>query len=104
MSGPAPTHQPTFTAKEIERCRDVIRRHSAPQDQVYRARLALLLHDDPTLDSVRAGELTAMHPNSVRNWRRAWATEGFRLNDLPGRGRKPRIPPLGRDNGRRPGV
>lgn len=104
MSGPAPTHQPTFTAEEIEICHDLIRRHSAPQGHVYRARLALLLHDDPTLDSVRAGKLIDKHPNWVRNWRRTWATEGFRLIDLPGRGRKPRISPPGRGNGRLTGV
>ena len=104
MSGPAPTHQPTFTANDLAICRDVIRRHSSPQDQVTRARLALLLHDDPTRDSIRAGERVGMHPNSVRNWRRTWATDGFRLTDLPGRGRKSRVSPPGQDNGRRPGV
>lgn len=104
MSGPAPTHQPAFTTEEIETCRDLIRRHSAPQGQVYRARLALLLHDDPALDSVRAGALIGKHSNWVRNWRRTWATEGFRLTDLPGRGRKPRISPPGRGNGGRTGV
>ena len=104
MSGPAPAHQPTFTPEQVEFCHDLIRRHSAPQGHVYRARLALLLSEDPALDSARAGALRGKHPNWVRGWRRTWAIEGFRLTDLPGRGRKPGIsPPAGGDR-RRAGV
>ena len=94
MPGPAPTYQPTFTPAQLAECQRVARRHSAPQAQVYRARLALLLHGDPTLDNVSAGRRLGKHENWVRYWRRIWATEGFRLADKPGRGRKPTFSPL----------
>ena len=93
MPGPAPTYQPTFTPEQLAACQRVIRQHSAPQAQVYRARLALLLHDDPARDNVSAGRQLGKHENWVRYWRRLWATEGFRLTDKPGRGRKPTFPP-----------
>ena len=97
MPGPAPTYRPTFTDDQLAECRRVVRQHSAPQAQVYRARLALLLHDAPTLDNVTAGRQLGKHENWVRYWRRTWAREGFRLTDKPGRGRKPALsPPAGR--------
>ena len=50
MPGPAPTYQPTFTSEQLADCERLVRQHSAPQLQVARAKLALLLHDDPTMD------------------------------------------------------
>jgi hypothetical protein len=93
MPGPAPAYQPTFTPEQLAACQRVIRQHSAPQAQVYRAKLALLLHDDPALDKVSAGRQLGKHENWVRSWRRPWLREGFRLTDRPGRGRKPTFPP-----------
>jgi hypothetical protein len=95
MPGPAPTYQPTFAPAELERCQRLIRQHTAPQAQVYRAKLALVLQEAPALDNPAAGRRVGKHPNWVRYWRRNWATEGFRLTDRPGRGRKPTFPPSG---------
>jgi hypothetical protein len=101
MAGPAPIHQPTFTAEQVATCRALIRRPSAPQAQVQRARLVLLLAEDAALDSEAAGRRLGKHANWVRFWRRIWAGEGFRLTDRPGRGRKPRVsPPAAGDGGR----
>ena len=94
MPGPAPTYQPTFTPEQLAECQRVIRQHSAPQAQVYRAKLALLLHDAPARDNVSAGRQLGKHEHWVRYWRRIWATEGFRLTDTPGRGRKPAFSPV----------
>src|SRR5215211_524630 len=47
MPGPAPTCQPTFTPEQVADCERLVRQHRAPQLQVARAKLALLLHDDP---------------------------------------------------------
>jgi hypothetical protein len=100
MSGPAPHDQPTFTDEQVAICEHLLRRHSAPQAQVYRAKLALLLHADPTLNNVAAGRQVGKHENWVRYWRRIWASDGFRLADLPGRGAKPGVsPPAGGDRG-----
>jgi hypothetical protein len=96
MAGPAPSYQPTFTAEQVARCERTARQHSAPQARVYRARLALLLHAEPALDNEAAGRRLGKHANWVRYWRRIWATEGFRLTDKPGRGRKPALSPPGR--------
>ena len=93
MPGPAPTYRPTFTPDQLAECRRLVRQHRAPQLQVARARLALLLHDDPTLDHGTAARQVGKHPNWVRDWRRTWAREGFRLTDKPGRGRQPTFPP-----------
>lgn len=93
MAGPAPSYQPTFTAEQIALCERTARQHSAPQARVYRARLALLLHAEPALDNEAAGRRLGKHANWARYWRRIWATEGFRLTDKPGRGRKPAFPP-----------
>ena len=97
MPGPAPTYRPTFTPDEIAACEHLVRRPTAPQAQVERAKLALLLHDAPALDNVTAGRQLGKHENWVRYWRRTWVREGFRLTDKPGRGRKPALsPPPGR--------
>ena len=93
MPGPAPQYNPAFTADDIATCERVVRQHSAPQAQVYRAKLALLLHSDPAIDNVAAGRRLDKHENWVRYWRRTWVHEGFRLSDKPGRGRKPTFSP-----------
>jgi len=80
----------------VAECRALIRRQSAPQARVYRAQLAPLLHGPPALDNAAAGRRRGKHANWVRSWRMAWATEGFRLADKGGRGRKPVSPPRSR--------
>ena len=94
MPGQVPIYQPTFSDKQIAQCQRLVRQKIAPQAQVYRAKLALLLHDQPTLDNVTAGKHLGKHENWVRYWRRIWTTEGFRLTDKSGRGRKPTFSPL----------
>ncbi len=104
MSGPAPTYQPRFTEEQVATCQQLVRRHTAPQAQVYRAKLALLLHQEPALNNVAAGRRLGMHENWVRYWRRIWSADGFRLTDQPGRGAKPGVsPPAGGDH-RGPGL
>lgn len=104
MAGPPPTYQPTFSAAQVAACEHLVRRHSAPQAQVYRAKLALLLHAQPALDNVAAGRHLGKHANWVRYWRRIWATDGLRLADAPGRGRKPTVSPPARRHGQSPGL
>jgi hypothetical protein len=96
MPGPLPHYHPTFTGEQIATCERLVRQHTAPQAQVYRAKLALLLHNQPTLDNPTAARHLGKHETWVRYWRRIWATDGFRLADKPGRGRKPAFPPAGR--------
>jgi hypothetical protein len=95
MAGPAPKYQPTFTADELALCERTARRAHAPQNQVARAKLALLLHAQHALGK---------HANWVRYWRKAWATEGFRLADRGGQGRKPAFSPSGGRHGQGAGL
>jgi hypothetical protein len=99
MPGPAPIHRPTFRSAQLADCARLIRQHNAPQIQVARARLALVLHADPAIDHATAARRPGKHPNWVRAWRRTWATAGFRLTERPGRGRKPAFPPAGGGDG-----
>lgn len=96
MPGPAPTHRPTFTPAQLADCARLSRQHQAPQLPAARAKLALLLHADPAIDHATAARHLGKHPNWVRRWRRLWATEGFRLTDRQGRGRRPAFSPSGR--------
>jgi len=104
MAGPPPTYQPTFSDAQVAACRALLRRQSAPQAQAYRAKLALLLHDDPRLDNEAAGRALGKHANWVRYWRRIWVREGFRLTDRPGRGAKPALSPPGGGDGEGAGL
>ena len=104
MPGPTPTHRPTFTPAQLAHCERLVRQHNAPQLQVARARLALLLHDAPALDHATAARRLGKHPNWVRGWRRTWAAEGFRLTDKPGRGRKPAFSPAAGRHGQGAGL
>lgn len=94
MPGPLPLYQPTFTDEQIAACERVVRQHTARQAPVYRAKLALLLHAQPTLDNPTAGRDLGKHAPWVRYWRRLWATQGFRLADQPGTRAQARFPPL----------
>jgi hypothetical protein len=104
MAGPAPAYQPAFSAAQVADCQALIRRQSAPQAQVYRAKLALLLHAQPGLDNEAAGRALGKHANWVRYWRKTWARDGFRLADKAGRGRKPVFPPSAGGDGQGVGV
>lgn len=104
MAGPAPTYQPTFAADDLALCERTVRRQHAPQHQVARAQLALLLHAQPALDNVAAGRRLGKHANWVRAWRKVWATEGFRLADRGGQGRKPAFSPSGDRHGHSAGL
>ena len=95
MPGPVPSYRPTFTAEQVRDCERLVRQQNAPRVQVARAKLALLLHAQPGLDSVTAARHLGQHPNWAYTWRQRWATGGFALTDRPGRGRKPAFPPAG---------
>ncbi len=104
MSGPGPHYRPTFTPEQVQECERLVRQQNAPRVQVARARLALLLHRRPDLDSVTAARCLGQHPNWAYTWRKRWATDGFALTDRPGRGRKPAFPPAARRHGEGAGV
>lgn len=95
MPGPAPAYQPRFTKEQLDTIKIMARSRKAAYAVVQRAKLALLLHEQSDLDNHRAAQLLGQHENWVRHWRKRWVTEGFTLEERPGRGRKPRFPPSG---------
>ncbi len=104
MPGPVPSYRPTFTPEQVRECERLVRQQNAPRVQVARARLALLLHRQPDLDSATAARHLGQHPNWAYTWRKRWATGGFALTDRPGRGRKPAFPPSVRRYGQGAGL
>jgi hypothetical protein len=93
MPGPAPLYRPTFPPEFLARAQQLTRARTAAAHLRQRARLALLLHDQPLLSNVEAGARAALHPNAVRRWRRRWGRGEFSFEDRPGRGRKPSFSP-----------
>lgn len=87
MRGPAPKYQPKFETEALDKARELIRTHTAPQSHVQRAKLALLLAERPSISSAEAGRLVGWHPQTVLKWRRRWDRTGFTLKDLPRPGR-----------------
>jgi transposase len=87
MPGPIPTYRPNFPADFLARVRAIVRQRSVKYQLRQRASLVLLLHEEPTLSNPEAATRAQLHPNSVRLWRRRWATGDYTLEDEPGRGR-----------------
>ena len=87
MPGPPPFYQPTFSVAELRQAEAIVRRRQVPHAHVQRAQLALVLAAEPALSNPEAGRRLGVHENTVRLWRKRWATEGFSLVDRPRPGR-----------------
>lgn len=87
MSGPEPEYQPFFTDEEISRSRRVVRQLKAAHAEVQRAKMVLILSENPKMDSAATARQIGGHANTVRKWRKRWATRGFSLEDEPRSGR-----------------
>jgi hypothetical protein len=72
----------------LQQARRQVRRRTVAFQNVQRFRLALLLHDDPSLDNEEAGRRVGLSGRQVRRWRQRWAAGDFSVADLPGRGRQ----------------
>ena len=95
MPGPLPLYRPEFPSDFLDQARHLSRRRTVRFQLRQRAKLVLLLQEDPSLSNVEAGLLVDLHPDSVRHWRRRWSAGEFALEDATGRGAKPRFSPLG---------
>ena len=95
MPGPSPIYRPEFPDDFLDQARRLVRRRAVRFQLRQRAKLVLLLHEQPALSNVAVGQQVDLHPDSVRHWRRRWATGDFALEDVAGRGSKPRFSPLG---------
>jgi hypothetical protein len=93
MPGPPPQYRPSFPDEFLAEARRLAAARTAASHLRQRAQLVLLLHEAPTLSNVAAAAEIDLHPNSIRLWRKRWATGQFTLEDAPGRGRKPVFSP-----------
>lgn len=93
MPRPVSPHQPQFTAEQLAEAQRLAKRTSAPLRAVLRARLALVLAEQPTISHERAAAGCGLLPSAVYKWRRRWATQGFSLDDAPRSGRPRTFPP-----------
>ncbi len=96
MPGPASPFRPSFPEDFLDRARHAVRSKTAEHRLVQRFQLALLLHQEPLLQNEAAGARVGLSGRQVRRWRQRWAAGDFVVEDLPGRGRKPRFSPPGR--------
>lgn len=99
MRGPAPIYHPHFPPDFVEQARRIVCQRTVGHHLWQRATLVLLLHEQPLVSNSTAAGQVHLHPNSVRLWRRRWATGDYTLDDVPGRGSKPRFSPSGRGGG-----
>ena len=93
MPGPAPRYRPTFPDEFLAEARRLAAARTAASSLRQRAHLVLLLHELPALSNAAAAARLDLHPNSIRLWRKRWATGQFTLEDESGRGRKPVFSP-----------
>jgi transposase len=104
MPLPKPHYQPQFTPAQLEEARKRAAQHSAPQREVQRARLALLLAAHPELSHKEIGARCGLDDETVYKWRRRWTTHGFSLTDAPRSGRPRAFSPARHDAGESTGL
>jgi DNA-directed RNA polymerase specialized sigma24 family protein len=93
MPGPPPRYCPAFPDEFLAEAKRLVRARTAASHLRQRARLALMLHECPSLSNVEAAARLDLHPNSIRLWRQRWAKGHFTFDDDTGRGRKPVFSP-----------
>lgn len=100
MRGPPPSHVPRFKIEDIQLARGTIRQYSKAYHLVMRAKLALVLADDPMIPHEQAAAKVGLSVPAVRKWRRRWALFGFSLADAPRPGRPRSFSPSGEGDGK----
>jgi hypothetical protein len=96
MPTPRPAYEPVFGPADVAALATMVRKGTLAHRLVQRAKLALLLHRQPTIASAAAARQLGQHPSWVRTWRKRWATRGFSLAalaDQPRSGRPPTVSP-----------
>jgi transposase len=89
--GPPPTYQPHFSETELAEARAWACSQALPHSEVQRARLVLLLNEQPDLPSPEAARRLGQSTAWVCKWRRRWVEQGFTLQDAPRPGRRPQF-------------
>jgi transposase len=85
--GPPPKYQPRFSEAEIAQAQIWTASRNLPHAEVQRARLVLLLHEQPDVRSPEAARRLGQSASWVCKWRRRCVEQGFSLQDAPRPGR-----------------
>jgi transposase-like protein len=103
MSGPLPHFQPEFPGEFVDRVRDIVRCHTSEKRLWQRARMVVLLEENPQRNHVDIGREVGLSDQAVRKWRKRWCQGDFSLEDKPRSGRPADFSPgrRGRGQGRR---
>jgi len=80
------------------------RSSSAPHREVLRAKLTLVVVEQPEITHTEAGKRCGLQRHTVYSWRRRWAEEGWSLQDAPRSGRPRVFSPTGHHVGEGAGV
>ena len=94
MPGPQPARC-NFPAYFLQAAVDTIDRRTVSVQDVQRYRLALLVHEHPSITSEEAALRIGMSARQVQRWRSRWASGDFSIADYPGWGRKASFSPSG---------
>jgi hypothetical protein len=77
-----PHHRPTFTEEFLAEARRLVPARTQAAHRRQRARLVLLLHEQPSIANAQAATQFDLHPHGIRRWGRLWANG--RRNERPG--------------------
>ncbi len=90
-------HQPKFTNEQLAQARKTASARAAPHREVLRARLTLVIAENPNITHAQAAQRSGLEYQTVYRWRRRWAEHGWTLQDAPRSGRPRAFSPAGDD-------
>ncbi len=91
MRGPDPKYQPEFPREFVRQAEAVCRQPTAEHRQWQRARMVVLLDENPACSCPEIANDVGLDKTSVRRWKKRWASGDFSLADQEGRGREPKF-------------
>jgi len=78
---------PFHPGLQFKRVGEVIRQYHGSHAKVQRAKMMLVLGEDPALCTPELARVVGVHPNTAFKWRKRWTAEGFTVEDHPRSGR-----------------
>lgn len=91
MRGPDPHYQPDFPAEFVQQAQQFSQKQAIEHRTWQRATMVVILDENPRRSSPEIAQEVGMSTNSVRRWKKRWASGDFSLEDREGRGRKPKF-------------
>lgn len=85
----------TFSDEFLQVARRVVRQRTVAVQTVQRFRLALLLHEQPSLGNAATASAVGLSARQVQRWRQRWGAGDWSVTDREGRGRKAAFSPAG---------